>query len=115
MKVILTTKKEKNNTEQITNLLNLVLFDYNVTIEEKKKTNKNKVVSKRKKVIVEKQKETNKTIIEKNKETIVKKKERIKREREWLEDYYYSQSKNKEEIDKLVNYYSNIKIISNYY
>ena len=36
-------------------------------------------------------------------------------EKEWLEDYYYSQNKDREEIDKLIDYYSNRNKISNHY
>lgn len=32
--------------------------------------------------------------------------ENQKKEREWLEDVYYSQNRDREEISKLVNYYS---------
>ena len=41
MKVILTTQKEKSNIKQITDLINLMLFDYNVKVIEKKKIEKN--------------------------------------------------------------------------
>lgn len=114
MKVILTTKKEKTNIKQITDLLNLILFDYNVVIEEKDKTSKKKNVRKTEKIIIESKKETSKTVVEKHRKVTIKELERRKRKKEWLEDYY-SQSKEKDEIDKLVNYYSNTKRIANNY
>lgn len=115
MKVILTNKKEKANIKQITDLLNLILFDYNIVIEEKNKTSTRKAVRSSKKTIRKSQKEDNKTIIKKSKKVIIRDTEKIKKQKEWLEDYYYSQSHDKEEIDRLVKYYSNRKRILNCY
>ena len=114
MKVILTTQKEKTNVKQITDLLNLMLFDYNIEIVDKKEEKK-KTVKRNKKSIIKDKIETNKTVLERPKRVIKSDPEKRKREREWLEDYYYSQNKDREEIDRLVNYYSDTKELSNYY
>ena len=108
MKVILTTQKEKSNIKQITDLINLMLFDYNVKVIEKKKIEKKKSTK-------EVKKEPLKNDIERQKEFSIRNAEKRKIEKEWLEDYYYSQNKDREEIDKLIDYYSNRNKISNHY
>ena len=92
LKLILTTKKEKNNLREITDLINLIFFDYDVIVENKKPP--------------EKKKETKKIVQKKERKFIEKDLENQKKEREWLEDVYYSQNRDREEISKLVNYYS---------
>jgi len=118
MKVILTTKKETENLKKITDLLNLVLFNYNINVIEKSKLNdkknKKKVIKKDKKVI-KKQQEIPKKAIVKNEKYIEKNIENRINKREWLEDYYYSQRQKSEEFDKVVNYYSDKKRVSDYY
>ena len=54
MKLILTTKKEKNNLREITDLMNLILFDYDVIVENKKPPEKKKET---KKIVQKKRKE----------------------------------------------------------
>jgi len=107
MKVILTNKKEIKNLKQITDLLKLVLFNYNINVIEKGKLKDKKVVKKQQE-IPKKPIEKNEKFIEKNIESRINK-------REWLEDYYYSQRQRSEELDKVVNYYSDKKRVSDYY
>ena len=54
MKVILTTQKEKSNIKQITDLINIMLFDYNVKVIEKKKIEKKKSTKEVKKETIKK-------------------------------------------------------------
>lgn len=106
MKVILTTKSEMSKLKQITDLLNTIFLGYNISVIEKKKNDKEKIVKKDRKAITKEQKETKKVTIEKTKKDTFNNSEKRKRQIEWLEDHYYSQSRNEEEIDKLVNHYA---------
>lgn len=107
MKIILTNKKEKANIKQITELMRLIFFDYNIDVIDKKENKPNAVNKK----VIRKQE---KIIIEKPKKVITKNPEEIKRQREWLEDIYYSQNKERAELENLIDYYSSSKRISSY-
>lgn len=92
MKVILTTKKEITNLKEITDLLNLILFNYNIVVKEKTQVVKKKKVKKTKKI----------------------KPKEVKiipyREAEWLKDRMYEKEMQEEGLQQLIYHYTKIKM-----
>ncbi len=107
MKVCLSTKLEISKEKEITDLLRLHFPKYNIKIIIKPRKYTMKEVRKVEKIKKVKQYKR----VAKNRKTIPKKVKIIPdRENEWLKDRMYEKEMHEEEIQKLINYYTKIKM-----